>query len=217
MFERDFIMRMIRQLAQVLERLLNYKKKGQWENAQMVIDVAGKQLLGINSDIIERLEPDALIDMFTYNGEIDYEKCLTLAVLLTEQAEVYKNIGKEDVKIFQIYLKSFKLFNCVFDERQVQNENYLSYAELCCDKLLEYKIDAHLLLQIFKFYNQHHLFAKAENVLYQLIDQNEKDATNHAINFYKHLLNCDDQTLVNGNLPRDEVIEGLDKLTRLKK
>ena len=49
MFERDFIMRMIKQLAQVLGKIINYKKEGQWENAQMVIDVASKQLLGIES------------------------------------------------------------------------------------------------------------------------------------------------------------------------
>ena len=213
MFERDFIMRMIKQMAHVLQQILNYKKRGQWENAQMVIDVASKQLLNLNIEVIERLEADALIEMFTYNSETEVEKCLTLATLLVEQAEIFENTGQADLKIFELYLKSFQLFNTASNDLQLLKGNYLNYAVHCCDKLSEYKIETDLMLQIVKFYKQYNFFAKAENVLYQLLDQNEKDAKEYAINFYKHLLKCDDQTLIKGDLPRDEVIEGLIKLT----
>ena len=213
MFERDFMMRMIKQMAHVLKQILNYKKRGQWENAQMVIDVASKQLLNLNIEVIERLEADALIEMFTYNGETEVEKCLTLATLLVEQAEIFENTGQADLKIFELYLKSFQLFNTASNDLQLLKGNYLNYAVHCCDKLSEYKIETDLMLQIVKFYKQYNFFAKAENVLYQLLDQNEKDAKEYAINFYKHLLKCDDQTLIKGDLPRDEVIEGLIKLT----
>jgi hypothetical protein len=214
MFERDFIMRMIKQLAQVLRQILNYKKEGQWENVQMVIDVTSKQLLGLNPDVIEKLNADALITMFTYNGITDYEKCLTLATLLTEQAEVYEHTGQAEDKIFGLYFKSFELFYTAFKGPRTNNENYLNYAIVCCDKLLDYQLETDQLLRIFTFYNQNQHFAKAENVLYLLLDRNKKEAKDHAINFYNQLLKCDDLTLKKGNLPRDEVVEGLNKLTR---
>ncbi len=214
MFERDFIMRMIRQLAQVLSQILNYKKSGQWKNAQMVIDVACKQLLGLNPEIVERLNADALSDLFTYNNETDYEKCLTLAILLTEQAEIYKNTNQTEDKIFSLYSKGFHLYKAAFKDQQLHSENNIAYAVLCCDMLTEYKLQTNLQLELFSFYKQFNYFAKAENMLYQLINQNEEDAREHAIKFYKNLLKCDDKTLVKGNLPRNEVLEGLERIDK---
>ncbi|KAA3614964.1 MAG: hypothetical protein D8M58_10960 [Calditrichaeota bacterium] len=214
MFERDFILRMIKQLAQVIGQVLNYKKKGQWENAQMVVDVATKQLLGINPEIVERLDADALIELFTYDGETDYDKCMTLAVLLTEQGEIFEHRGQDTDKIFRQYFQGFHLFEIVFQEQQKYKTDYVTYALFCCEKLTEFKIAPELLFRIFKFYKNHNYFAKAENILFLLLEQNENDAKKHAINFYKQLLSCDDKLLNKGELPRDEVIEGLEKLTK---
>jgi len=213
MFERDFILRMIKQLAQALRQILNYKKEGQWQNAQMVIDVSIKQLLSLNPIIIDKLDADALVGLFTYDDEIDHKKCLTLASLLTEQASVFENTNQSAEKIFRLYQIGFQLYKTAFIDENLIDQAYLNYALHCCDKLTEFDIETDLLIQIFQFFNQHNSFANAENILFQLLKQNEEQAKKHALKFYTKLLKHDDKILMDGNLPRDEVIEGLAKFT----
>jgi Family of unknown function (DUF6483) len=217
MFKNDFIMRMIKQLANVLKKVINYKKSGQWEKAQMVIDVSVKQLLGLNPILLDKLDGNALVDLFSYDDEIDHQKCATLAVLLTEQAGIYENTMQSENKIFRLYQNSFSLYGAAFTDRQLHEENYLNYAVHCCDKLLEFQLETSLLLEIFNFYKELKFFSKAENVLYQLLEQNENEAKEHALKFYNQLLAQDDQVLQKGDLPREEVLEGLDKFSNLKR
>jgi uncharacterized protein DUF6483 len=217
MFKNDFIMRMIRQLAEVLKRIINYKKEGQWENAQMVIDVSIKQLLGLNPILLDKLDGNALVDLFCYDDEIDHQKCVTLAALLTEQASIFENTNQPEDKIFRYYRNSFQLFSAAFNDKQLRKENYMNYAKHCCEKLLDFNIGTNLLLDIFNFYKEYNFFSKAENVLYQLLTQNENEAKEHALKFYHQLLTQDDQVLQKGDLPRDEVLDGLNKFLNLNR
>ena len=211
MFERDFIKRLIQQFAEVVSRILLYKSKNDWQQVQMIIDVSGKQLLGLNPDLVKSMDGEELIRLFTIKEETDYEKCLIMAVLLYEQAVVNKNTQKLERDIFNAYLKSFLLFKTAFKNNELKLEKDLAKAFECCEHLLSFELNDAVMFEIFSFYKLEKQFAKAEDVLFMLLEKNRNEAKVTALRFYNDLLKFDDAELKKGNLPREEVLEGLKK------
>ena len=209
MFQRDYIKRLIEQFAEVVARIFLYKSKKDWQQVQMIIDVSSKQLLGLNPDLIESMDGEELIGLFTIKAETDYEKCLIMAVLQYEQAIVNKNINKSENDVFQAYLKSFLLFRVAFKNSELKTKQDLPKAFQCCENLLSFKLNDTILFEIFSFYKSEKEFAKAEDILFMLWEKNRSEGKETALKFYNDLLHFDDAELKKGNLPREEVLEGL--------
>jgi Family of unknown function (DUF6483) len=209
MFERDYIKRLIQQFAEVVAKIILYKNNKDWQQVQMVIDVSGKQLLGLNPDLTENMSAEELIRVFSIKEEIDYEKCLIMAVLQYEQAIVYAHTNAPESNIFKAYLKSFILFRTAFKNIEFKSKKDLGKAFDCCENLLEFKLDDQHLFEIFRFYKEEKAFAKAEDILFILLENNRSMAKETALKFYNELLEYDDAELNKGNLPREEVLEGL--------
>lgn len=215
MIERDFIKRIIQQLAQVLAQILLHKKSSNWEQVQMALDVAGKQMLGLNPDLRDNLDSETLIKLFSYNDKFDHEKCLVLAVILTESAINLAKMQADESSIFNAYKKGFTLYETAFQNRDLLNKEYKGYFELCVDGLLEFKLDQNTLIRIFSFYKIHNLFARAEDILSIILINATSENIILAKEFYQSLLKLDDKQLNKGNLPRDEIIEGLNRLHKM--
>ena len=68
-------------------------------------------------------------------------------------------------------------------------------------------------ISLFKYYKIIGMYAKAEDVLFSLMDKKEDidcgSLKNKGIEFYKDLLNKSDDELQNGNLPRNEVEDSM--------
>jgi hypothetical protein len=209
MFERDYIKRLIQQFAEVVARIVLYKSKKDWQQVQMIIDVSGKQLLGLNPNLIESMDGKELIRLFTFKEQIDHEKCLIMAVLLFEQSIVNSNTSKPESEIYKTYLKSFLLFRTAFKNSEFKSKIDLKRAFECCENLLTFELEDSVLFEIFSFYKEEKEFAKAEDVLFTLLEKNRNDGKQTALQFYTELLKYDDAALEKGNLPREEVLEGL--------
>lgn len=213
MFERDFIKRQIQQFGQVIQKLIHYKKQQDWQQVQMVIDVSTKQLLGLNPDLVESMNGKMLISMFQISDETDYEKCFILGRLLQEQAVVYEYTENNEQLVFDTYFKSFELLAKAMENEELRNnDNFLAVLN-CCNSLLRYQLNEQILFSIFTFYNKHKYYAEAENTIVLLLNENREQNKEVAIKFYTRLLQLSDTALKNGNLPREEVLEGLKNLT----
>ncbi|MCB0282002.1 MAG: hypothetical protein KDF60_05425 [Calditrichaeota bacterium] len=215
MIERDFIKRLIQQLAQVLAEIIFHKKNKDWQKAQMVIDVAGKQLLGLNPDLRDSLDGETLKEMFSYNNQIDHEKCLTLAMLFAEQANVYKNTKQSDTLFTSVLKKSIILFNSAFQNKEMLQKESRQSAVYVCDELSVFDLDADILLEMHILYTYVGALSKAEDTLYLLQQKGLKDINLIAENFYSGLLKKNDNELQKGNLPRDEILDGIKRFQNL--
>jgi len=78
-------------------------------------------------------------------------------------------------------------------------------------KLEYYELENRIILLTYKYYSQIGLFGKAEDKLYQLLENNY-EIIEEINNFYKMLLKKDDTELENGNLTRNEIIEAMEKI-----
>jgi len=83
MLEKDYIMRMIAQLSQVLNRILFAKQAEQFDEAEHLIENGYEELLGLKGKLIATFDAPTLAGLLGHP-----EKIKVLAHLLVEDAEV---------------------------------------------------------------------------------------------------------------------------------
>jgi hypothetical protein len=89
MIERDYIMRLIAQLAAVLAKILGAKNAQNYAEARQIAQSSYEQLLGLTGELVDQMDAATLIMLL---GE--KEKIKALAVLLREEGEILHLLAK---------------------------------------------------------------------------------------------------------------------------
>ena len=82
MIQRDFVLRQIQQLVQVLTRVLKLKHEGQGEEVFSVIDTAFQETLGLGVKDLATLPAADLLSLCSENGTLHAQKALVVAELI---------------------------------------------------------------------------------------------------------------------------------------
>lgn len=88
MYERDYIMRMIRQMMDVLLRLLKLKKEEDYDRALDYINGVYDDLFGIDASLLRAMDSATAARLLGHQ-----EKIKALAKLCKEEAELYRLKG----------------------------------------------------------------------------------------------------------------------------
>jgi len=211
MIQKDYIMRMIEQLSGVLIKILFNKQTKDYVQAFFEINSAYKNLLGLDPEYIKALSEDEIVGMLTSNGSIDAEKSIIIAELLREEAEIIELENGLNNTVFDMFHKSFYLYIEAIKCNSIYKQNeYLKKIDKIVEKMKEYELPGHIQFRLFQYYEIIGCFGKAEDILYELIDSKYPNILFEGKSFYWRLLNKSDKELIAGNLPRNEVNEGLD-------
>ena len=207
---------MIEQLSAVLMKILFNKETKNYTQALLEIDSAYENLLGFDPDHIKTMSEGEIVGMLKSNGSIDAEKSIIMAVLLREEAEIKELENGLNDNILYIFLKSFYIYveAIIHDSRYSQKE-YLEKLDKIVEKIIKYELPSQIQFKLFQYYEIIGCFGKAEDTLYELIDLKYPNILFECKSFYLRLLNKSDEELLNGNLPRNEVNEGLDHIDRM--
>lgn len=138
MLRNDYLMRMIEQFTQVLEKILFKKEHGQLEEARIDIDQAFTELLGLDHDAVRVLSLGGLLTLLKLNGRLDVERCRIAAGLLREEGEVLE-LDRGIEAGFGSYQKALGLYVELFKQ---QDDRYTQEADAHIRFLLS-KIDRH--------------------------------------------------------------------------
>ena len=208
MLTRDYLMRMIETLTKVLAKLIFLKDAKNYPEALKELDLVTKKLLGIDRTFINNLSNDQLFNIIDPDKKLIAPKSYLLGVVLMEEAEIYKLQGNTDTSV-KLYLRSLNLFLMGIQlSNSFIEEDHLNKIETVIDKLKDYELPQDLLEKLFLFYEFCGKYDKAENILYELIENNSKYIA-EGIQFYKRLLDKPINELEKGNLPKSEIEEGL--------
>lgn len=219
---RDYLLRQIEQLTSVLSTILGLKREQKPQQAIQTIDEFLKREFGLSSKLLNSLHIEELVRICNTDSLAGKDKLYTLAVLLKEEGELQKMTGNT-VAGEEISLKSLHLmltYSSLSDhDRNLQSNE--SIKSLLQDlQHLETPVQtAHLL---FQYYERIHQFADAENVLFDMLQRKNQSATlvsqwiGEGSTFYKRLLELDDEQLLSGNLPRQEILEGMKELELIR-
>jgi hypothetical protein len=215
MINRDYILRMIEQLSRVLAKVLLMKQAKDFSQAAEEIKKAGKQLLGLNADAMELLADRDLIHLWTVNGEVDAGKCALASQLFKTQGDICRDVGDVD-GMSRLYEKALSLVvEAINDLREdVPREIVETFEQLASDVDIT-ALPVEFKKRIFHCWGTIGRYGKAEDVLFDIVKEN-CGYVNEGKRFYQQILKRSDQELENGNLPRQEILQSLSELDRIR-
>jgi hypothetical protein len=205
----DYILRMIEQFAAYLWAIVFNKKAQNYDIAIEKIEEAYNGLLDRKGNEIKELSAVEIIEDNTNGNILENENNEIIANLLYEEAEINElKTGYNDLSL-EYYGKSLKLFILLTNE--IDTQKYSKNIDTLISKLEYYETDNEIKFEMYKYYYNIGSFGKAEDILYQLLDNNYPEITGEINNFYELLIKKDDIDLENGNLPRDEINDAMEK------
>ncbi|EHB59530.1 MULTISPECIES: DUF6483 family protein [Paenibacillus] len=213
MLRRDYLMRMVEDMTQMIAKVFALKQERKHTEALWELDDMLRRQFRLNSKLLRSLSASDIEQLFYNHGYLEADRLQGAARLLEEEAEIEQELGREDeavhlyTKVLQLYLKSALngadpgLFDLPGRIRSVK------------ERLRAYELPARLVRDDMAYAEQEGRYADAENLLYQLLQSGGIDA-DEATRFYHRLLLKPAEELERGQLPLAEVHEGMEELSR---
>ncbi len=214
MLKQDYILRMIEQLAQAVGRLMARVRTEDPAVVRQELDEALKDLTGLSFDVLDSLPLPAVLSILDSHSEPNPARILAIAECSFVRAQLADATGHTDtglrarVTALTLYLEALTLFRHeAVAPAQKRAEGLISDLETV-------DLPQETVLRLFRFRAATGRFADAENALFELLERDlaSPNAIGEGQAFYRRLLTLDDAELEAGNLPRDEVIDGLAEL-----
>jgi hypothetical protein len=213
MIRRDYILRMVEECIRALARINDLKKGQHWDEASEVLDAEFKRLIGAGAQALMRLSETELLAQLLQDGPTHAvrEKTLVLTTLFKEAGDVAA--GKDRVEESRdYYLKALHLLLDTLARGEVfECPEFVPKVEMLRESLQGESLSARTHALLMQHYERTGEFAKAEDVLFAMIDVEPGNAAivEFGIALYQRLLTQSDSALNEGHLPRAEVEEGL--------
>ena len=213
MLQRDYLLRMTEMLTAVLAKVLFNKETKNYEDAEKEIETAAKTIVGLDLRIINILKPEDIIQLMK-TSDLYAGRCLVSAELLKEYADVHELNGKDNRNII---LKSLNLYiEAILSKELPEPEKYYAKINELISFINESDLSVELNFKIIDYYEFSGQYSKAEDLIFELIENNNKDIIDRSVSFYKKLLHRTDEELESGNLSREEVNDALDEILNIK-
>jgi hypothetical protein len=211
MIEQDYFMRMVSMLAKMLARILFLKNQRDFPRALAEIQATGRTLLGIDHTLIRQFSPAQLMVLLGADPSLAIPKSYILGLLLKEEAEIRSMMGEED-EAGLLNLKSLELLiDAWLEEGKPLAPEHTAHVDAVLAGLEGCALPPDLLEKIMAYHEGAGYFDRAENVLFEILAASPGFAP-EGLQFYRRLLMKSDEDLRAGNLPREEILEGIAEL-----
>lgn len=222
MQQRDYILRMIEQSARMLRQIIFLRKNGQLEQAMELLTQAMKQLSGLNAKLVERLPVDELLVLLSPRGYVDASQSIMAAQLMLEQANVIE--AQQSPHAEPLRLKALELLLKAREQNEasVYEEAFRQEIEGAADLVKGQAKSETIVSRLVKFYDDHGMFAKAEDELFHWMDCGLPEAEGRislldgAEDMYKHWLELPEEKLLEGRMTALEAKQGLSEIQRYR-
>lgn len=213
MIRQDYLMRMIQQLSGVLARVAELRAGGKPDEALDEIGDAYGRFAGLNPSLVHVLGDEDLVALLRARGGLDPQRTYALAELLREEAEIYAEGGRLDEALPRDR-KALRLYLEVLPELEdAPSPPDLAGLDAVVARLAACDIPRAAQPLLLRHYEVAGRYDQAEDLLFDLLDADDAPETAElARAFYARLLALPDAALRAGNLPREEVEEGLARL-----
>ncbi|GCE46743.1 DUF6483 family protein [Thermosporothrix hazakensis] len=218
MMNRDYILRIAEQFGRMLAIVLRLRKFNRHEEALIAIDEYLIKMTGFSSSLINSLSERDLIKALSPLGSLNIEAALWAAVLLKTEGETYEEMGNTTESYYR-YVKALHLMlYTLFEEPRSAETELFEDVEALLKKLDEYDIPQETKQLVFRYFEHQGHYSRAEDLLYEMLDAapNDPIIREEGEQFYQRLLTKTNSDLQAGNLARDEVEEGLQRLRTMQ-
>lgn len=210
-FQRDFFMRMIQEMGEAAGAILGLRQQRKQEEALQVIDDLLDKRFRMNGKLIRQLSDADLVRMMTTNGVVETANLSGVALLMKEEAAILNELGRTE-QSYPLQLKAFHLFMrlSLLDAPAMLRTPSEEAADLAA-QLEGYELPRATKLLMWEWHEGDKRYDEAENVLHELLEDGMVPRE-EAAEFYRRLLLLPDESLEAGGLPRDEVVDGLERI-----
>lgn len=219
MVQRDYILRLIEQFGQFWAALVRLRRDGQHRDALALIDQGLRQFLGLDTGAIDALSADELIGLIGlgYSPRLGrgwlIDRLTVFGLLLREEGEARDALGDRE-RGDDRALKALQVCLAALVEGIGTAPGAAEAIEPLVARLAGHPLPPLTVDQLWQHYERAGLFAKAEDWLFALLDDDQApdDLVARGLAFYERLGARDDRELLLGDLPREEVAAGAAEL-----
>lgn len=214
MLQRDYLLRMTEMLAAALSKILFNIEKKDYTEAENEIVSAAKTIIGLDLKMINILNIEDIMKLMK-TSDLYAGRCIVSAELMNEYGMVIKMKSNETESI-DIFLKSLRLYLEALLAKEIpEPEKYYSKVDELIRKLKEVEFSNELNILLIDYYELSGQYSKAEDIIFQILENKNSDIKNKAVSFYKKLHLKSDEELIAGNLSRDEVNESMEEISQM--
>jgi hypothetical protein len=215
MIRQDYILRMIEQLQRVLVSIAALKEQRRWQDITGTLDEHFGQLVGASASEAVRLSDTELVARLLQgeNTQFVRDKTRFLIALFKEAGDAAAaQARKEESRVF--YLRGLELLLGMDSDRDPPD--FIPGLAVFLGALADAPLPPRAQAMLMRHYEQSGAFGNAEDALFDLLESQDDNAAvlDFGIAFYERLRSQSDAALVAGNLPRQELEDGLAALRR---
>jgi hypothetical protein len=220
MIRRDYILRMIEEFVQLLQRLNSLKVSQRWDQASGTLDEQFRRLVGVKAQAVAQLSETELLAKII-QGEPTLavrDKTLMLTTLLKEAGDVAA-AQEHQQESRTYYLKGLHLLLETLARGEVHEcPEFVPRVEMFVAALQDTPLPFRTQGLLMQHYERTGEFAKAEDALFAMLELETDNPAllDFGISFYQRLAGQTDNALAEGNLPRLELEAGLADLRQRK-
>jgi hypothetical protein len=216
MIRRDYILRMIEELIQVLSRISSLKRVQKWEEASSELTAELNRLVGSDSAaLIELSETELLAKIIQGEPTLAVRnKTLGITTLLKEAGDIAGGLKKPE-QARAAYLKGLHLLlHALSSGDPLDVPTFVPKLDEFLIALNETPLPLPTQGMLMQYYEQIGDLAKAEDALFAMLESepDNPQLLDFGISFYQRLGTKADSSLVEGNLPREELNDSLKEL-----
>ncbi len=209
-------MRMVEQFTNALSKILFQKDKKNYKEARFEISNSFQNILGLDYELASIVPSEDLMKFLKFDDRISNDKCLIAAELYMLDAEIFE-VQYEFESSIKNYKNSLFLFLEAYLNQVRKNTDEIDQKiELIIMKLNQFEISNDLKKRIAMYYELTQRYSKAEDIIFDLAKSHEENFIQYGREFYNRLLLKNDEELKVGQLPKEEILEGLQELDDLR-
>ena len=188
MLHRDYLMRLVEQLARALAKILFLKEQKKYEEALQEIRQSGKVLVGVDFNMLDYISDADLMSLFKADDPLNAGRFIVIAELLKEEGDIYLELDKEN-ESFRCYLKSLVLYCPAIKFNEILNpDDYLEKVDILIQKLSNYEISWNAKNSLINYFEISGKYSKAEDLIFELAEAGDEQVISNGISFYNRLL-----------------------------
>ena len=189
---------------------------GDIEKCKNLINKQLRALIGLDVETIDTLSFDTIKDILSKDNQYNAEKYIALGELLKLEGLISEKEKNIENKLFY-YEKIVEAFFEGYEEDETINKKYLNESKEQIEELMQYEISINIEKKIFRLYELLGSFDKAEDLLFQMINETNKDKEiiEQGKAFYNRLKELPQSLLEKGNFSPEEVEDSYKELCKL--
>jgi hypothetical protein len=209
MIRRDFVLRSIQQMTQVLARVLHLKDRQEYEQALREVGQGLREFGGAEPGGAPARSLEDWIALCRKHPDSAGGLMLAVADLLTEQGELFLRDQRVAESAQARALGLGLLIEALLKEECFVTVALVAKVDTLIEQCRASRLPSDVVRRLVAYHEARGQFANAEDALYDWLETGDVEAPAEGLLFYERITALSDASLANGGFSRPEVGQGL--------